>query len=61
MVRCWTKEVRELWYDIDDFLDQYEHTARGSLTRSTRKNRALRCARVRSKNVKEFIKENDLK
>ncbi|KAK3133091.1 hypothetical protein QOZ80_6AG0532030 [Eleusine coracana subsp. coracana] len=31
MVKCWTKEVRELSYDIEDFLDQYEHAAAGCL------------------------------
>lgn len=31
MVNCWRKEVRELSYDIEDFLDQYEYAAAGFL------------------------------
>ncbi|KAF8711566.1 hypothetical protein HU200_029015 [Digitaria exilis] len=32
MVRCWRKEARELSYDMEDFIDQYEHADPGSLT-----------------------------
>ncbi|KAL6592456.1 hypothetical protein ACP70R_049509 [Stipagrostis hirtigluma subsp. patula] len=34
VVKCWTKEVRELMYDIEDFVDQYDHAARGLRIRS---------------------------
>jgi len=34
MVRCWRKEARELSYDMEDFLDQYEHAAAMNCARS---------------------------
>jgi len=36
MVRCWRKEARELSYDMEDFLDQYEHAAAMTCARSIR-------------------------
>ncbi|WVZ54673.1 hypothetical protein U9M48_005437 [Paspalum notatum var. saurae] len=33
IIRCWRKEVRELSYDMEDFVDEYEHSA-ASATRS---------------------------
>ncbi|CAN6361675.1 unnamed protein product [Urochloa humidicola] len=36
MVRCWRKEVRELSYDMEDFVDQYEHAAAVARARSIR-------------------------
>ncbi|OEL27774.1 putative disease resistance RPP13-like protein 2 [Dichanthelium oligosanthes] len=34
MVRCWRKEVRELSYDMEDFVDQYEHATAVTCARS---------------------------
>jgi hypothetical protein len=36
MVSCWRKEVRELSYDMEDFVDQYGHTAAVPYTGSVR-------------------------
>jgi hypothetical protein len=36
MVRCWRKEVRELSYDMEDFVDQYEEHA-AAMTNGARK------------------------
>ncbi|GJM99261.1 hypothetical protein PR202_ga16348 [Eleusine coracana subsp. coracana] len=37
-VSCWTKEVRELSYDMEDFIDEYEHVrSRSSMPRRNRK------------------------
>ncbi|RCV18115.1 hypothetical protein SETIT_3G274600v2 [Setaria italica] len=42
--RCWVKEVRELSYDIDDFLDELTH---GLHSAAARKNLRSRVARLR--------------
>ncbi|XP_062193508.1 disease resistance protein RGA5-like [Phragmites australis] len=53
MVRCWMKEVRELSYDMEDFVDHYEHATAGSRSGSIRRYKITR--RRRSKTTLPWL------
>ncbi|CAN6352241.1 unnamed protein product [Urochloa humidicola] len=56
MVRCWRKEVRELSYDMEDFVDQYEHAAAAARARSIRGSKITQ-RRNKSKTNLPWIRE----
>lgn len=55
MVRCWRKEVRELSYDMEDFINQYEHAVAVICARSIRGREITQ--RHRSKTTLPWIRE----